>query len=191
MNHCRAFRTYRSPHGGFDSTFIDAACAILALPEFFSPVTIGRGTVKQVFSGIPYGFNNPTKEVLKEAQLVFGDGKQVSLILSLGSGQQPVMSNSDGHGTLLTRIAHDCDNIARELSYQLSGAGVYLRLNVDKGLEKVKMSDWADLGSIVSSTEVYLQMAPIIAYIDEVSQWISQRVGSITLGQLSALLQQS
>ena len=191
MSHCRAFRTYRSPHGGFDSTFVEAACAILAIPEFFSPVAIGRGLIKQRFSGIPYGFNNPMREVLKEAQVIFGDEKNVSLVLSLGSGHKTVISNSDDHSTLLTRISHDCDIVAKELSHQLAGAGAYLRLNVDRGLETVKFSDWDELGSIVSSTEVYLQVAPVTTYIDEAFQWLLYRVGSVTLGQLSALLQQS
>ena len=191
MSHCRAFRTYRSPHGGFDSTFVEAACAILAIPEFFSPVAIGQGLIKQRFSGIPYGFNNPMQEVLKEAQVIFGDEKNVSLVLSLGSGHKTVISNSDDHSTLLTRISHDCDIVAKELSHQLAGAGAYLRLNVDRGLETVKFSDWDELGSIVSSTEVYLQVAPVTTYIDEAFQWLLYRVGSVTLGQLSALLQQS
>ena len=129
------------------------------------------------------------REVLKEAQVVFGNEKHVSLVLSLGSGQQTVLSNSETHTTLLTRISYDCDTVARELCHQLSGAGAYLRLNVDRGMENIKNSDWNDLGAIISSTEVYLQMAPVTTYIDEAFQWLLRRVGSISLGQLSTLLQ--
>lgn len=187
MNHCQAFRTYRSPRSSGDSTFVEVACAILAVPDIFPPVPIGKGLVKQLFAGIPYGFNNPTKEILKEGRLVFGDEKDVSLVLSLGSGQQPLLPNPDSHKTLLARIVHDCDPVARDLSHQLSGAGEYLRLNVDRGLEDIKISDWTGLGSILSSTEVYLQMTPVVCYIDEASQWLLRRAGSVTLGQLSAL----
>jgi hypothetical protein len=160
----------------------------MAIPELFPPVAIGPPLREQMFCGIPYGFNNPMREVFKEARLTFGEGRNVSLVLSVGSGQQPAFSSSEKHTTLLTRITRDSDTVARELSNQLCSAGAYLRLNVDKGMEDIKPSDWHRLGSIKSHTDVYLQMSVITTHIEEASQWLLKRVGSVTLGELSMLL---
>jgi hypothetical protein len=160
----------------------------MAIPEFFPSVAIGPQMREQLFCGIPYGFNNPMREVFKEAQLTYGNKKRVSLVLSLGSGQQSVLSNSEQHTTLLKRITRDCDTVAKELSHQLSTAGAYLRLNVDKGMENIKPSDWHSLGSTVSHTNVYLQMSVITTHVDEASRWLLKRIGSVTLGELNMLL---
>jgi hypothetical protein len=189
MAHCHPFRTYRACHTDPDCTFVEAACAIMAIPELFSPFAIGPPLREQMFSGIPYGFNNPMREVFKEARLIFGDDKSISLVLSVGSGQQTVLSNSERHATLLTRVTRDCDTVAREFSYQLSSVRAYLRLNVDKGLENIQPSDWHSLGLIVSHANVYLQTSVITTHVDEASQWLRKRTGSVTLGELSALLQ--
>lgn len=149
-----------------------------------SPVPIGPPRREQQFAGVPYGFTKPVREVLKEGRLIFGDKQPVSIVLSLGSGRGVVLSTLDNRGTLFTRMGRDADTVAKELSHQLSGAGVYLRLNVDKGLENTDTSDWCRLGSIISHTEVYLQTNAVTPYIDEAFQWLLQRDGSVTLGQL-------
>jgi hypothetical protein len=183
MDHCYPFRTYLVPRKCIKCTFVDAACAAIAAPQHFSSVTIGPRLREQRFCGIPHGFDNPMREVLKESQLVFGETTPVSLVLSLGSGQRAQLSNSDHDLTRQSRIL--CEGVARDLQYQWHGITEYLRLNIDKGIENVKLDDWSTLGSIETHTDVYLEMTPITKYIDEACQWILQRSGAVKLGQLS------
>jgi hypothetical protein len=186
MDHCQPFRTYRSPRRCLDCTFVEAACATMAMPEYFSSVAIGPRLRKQVFAGIPHGFNNPMREVLKEAQLVFGEKRPVSLVLSLGSGQRARLSDLDHHVTRLSRI--HSDGVERDLQHQLHGLGAYLRLNVDRGMESIELNDWDKLGSIETYTNIYLEMNQITNYIDSAFQWLLERSGSATLGQLCIYL---
>ncbi|KIM22877.1 hypothetical protein M408DRAFT_276762 [Serendipita vermifera MAFF 305830] len=185
-DHCRPFRTYVHPRSskGVRHTFVDVACAILAFPEFLPPVLIGRPGREERFSGIPHGFHNPMQEVLKESQWLFDKERPVSLVLSLGPGQGPIISSKDYRGTTSSRIVSKTDTVAKELSQRFCGVGEYLRLNVDKGLDNVELDDWHALGSIVSHTEVYLELPTITAHIDRAVQWLLRRNGSVTLEQL-------
>ncbi|KIM34180.1 hypothetical protein M408DRAFT_91710 [Serendipita vermifera MAFF 305830] len=180
-SHCQAFRTYRHRGKGLECTFVEAACAILSSPESFTPVAIGPSSRCQRFVGIPYGYVNPAREVLMEAQKIFGDEKPVSLFLSLGSGHQ---SPTPGSKTCLKRITRESGIVERELSHQLGGAAAYLRLNVDKGLEAIETTQWSDVSAIISHTRVYLEMTIITSFIDEAVHRVLEATGSITLGQL-------
>jgi len=160
---------------------VEAACAVITDPQRSSPVLIGSRWAKEKFVGIPYGFSNPIREIIKEARSIYGDNTQVSLVLSLGSGQETSLSN---RGTQLTRMTYDHDTVARELSHQLDGFGAYVRLNVDKGVVNGQHSDWHDLGLILSHTNAYLQMNAIVSYIDDIVRCLRYRTGGVTLGQL-------
>ncbi|KIM21304.1 hypothetical protein M408DRAFT_109282 [Serendipita vermifera MAFF 305830] len=184
MDHCQAFRTYKHRGRGLECTFVEAACAILAAPESFAPAIIGPPSRCQRFGGIPRGSINPTKEIFKEAQRIFGDEKPVSLVLSLGSGQKVPFSSSE---TRITRIMHDYGIVERELSRQLDSVPTYLRLNVDRGLETIENAHWYDIDPIVTSTQVYLEMVTTTNFIDEAVQRVLRGGGSITLGKLVGL----
>jgi hypothetical protein len=177
-------RTYRPRRGNLDCTFVEAACAIIAVPEYFSSIGIGPTLREQHFAGIPCGCYNPTRIVFKEARETFGDKTPVSLVLSLESGQGATLTDIRYHSTRMSNIR--CDTVSRELADQLSGVAAYLRLNVDRGIGSIQFDDWDKLGLIETYTTVYLEMSKIIHDIDQSCQWLLQRNGSITLGQLSA-----
>jgi hypothetical protein len=134
------------------------------------------------------GFNNPTREIIKEAEKQFGKDVRVSTILSIGSGR-PALVAFDGttpaSNELLNGIVVDCEKVARELATELFNVAAYLRLNVDRGMENVEMSDWEGLGAIEVHTETYLQGPAVTEAIDSSLQRLQDRVGSIALGQLS------
>jgi len=135
------------------------------------------------------GFNNPTRELIKEAEMQFGTDRRVSTNLSIGSGR-PALVAFDGpipaSNELLNAIVIDCERMARELATQLFNVEAYLRLNVDQGMENTKMSDWQGLGIIEGHTETYLTVPAVTKAIDSSLQRLQDRVGSITIGQLSA-----
>ena len=118
----------------------------------------------------------------------FGTDMRVSTIISIGSGL-PALVAFDGttssSNELLNAIVIDCERMARELATQLFNVDAYLRLNVDRGMENTKMSDWEGLGIIEGQTETYLAVAAVRKAINSSLQRLQDRVGSITLGQLS------
>jgi hypothetical protein len=191
MGHCHAFRTYRSRQaGGPECSFVDVACAAIADPDTFSPVSIGRSLTEQHFCGPPMGSSNPIRAVLKEARLVFGEDRPLSLLLSVGGGQSAPLSVQSSvslpHGRLefIARAVQDCERTASEISQQLSEVDAYLRLDVDKGLENLKISDWHRLGAIKSHTDVYIQSFPISDKIDKALGLLQSASGKFTLGNL-------
>src|SRR5271170_4402435 len=193
MDQCHAFRTYRSRHAGApDCSFVDAACAAIADPNTFSPVSIGRALREKQFCGPPIGSSNPIRAVLKEACQLFGEDNPISLLLSLGSGQSAPLSLRSSltlpHGRLefMARAVQDCERTANEISQHLSDVDAYLRLDVEKGLNDLKISDWHRLGAIESHTNVYIQSFPISDKIDKALGLLQSTIGSITLQDLGA-----
>ena len=159
------------------------------MTSLFAPVSIGPKRREMTFTSALTGFNNPTREIIKEAEKQFGADIRVSTILSIGSGR-PALVAFDGptppSNELLNGIVIDCERVARELATQLFNVDAYLRLNVDRGMENTKMSDWEGLGIIEGQTETYLAVTAVTKAINSSLQRLQDRVGSITLGQLSA-----
>lgn len=170
---------------------VEAVCATLAIPSLFEPVSIGPRFRQKKYSSACVGFNNITRELLKEAGKQFGQNKRVSTILSVGSGHSSITkidtssSHPDGYGDLLKRIVTDTEKVARELSSQLFNVDAYLRLNVDYGTENIGLTDWNGLGEIESQTDVYLQGAAVSNAIDSSLRTLQDKIGLITLEQLS------
>jgi hypothetical protein len=196
MDYCHAFRTYRSRHlGAPECSFIDAACAAIAHPNAFPPVSIGQRRREQRFCGPPIGSSNPIRAVLKEARLQFGEDTPISLLLSLGGGQSAPLSLQSSvmlpHGRLefMARAVQNCERTANEVSQHLSEVDAYLRLDVDKGLNDLKTSDWHRLGAIESHTNVYTQSSPISDKIDKALDLLRSTSGNFTLGDLGATSQ--
>jgi hypothetical protein len=191
LSHCEIFRTYRSPQTSINCTLMEALCASLAIPPLFDPVPIGTRLRKQKFIGGSLGFYNPTREVLKEAKVAYGDDQRVALILSLGTGVPPVVSLgssaslSSSTQSLVRYMATDCERVAQEMATQLIQVDAYTRLNVSRGLEEVHFDDWSCMSSIEGCIKAYLAASSVTRAVDTVSEKITNRIGSITLGQLS------
>ena len=160
------------------------------MTSLFAPVSIGPKRREMTFTSALTGFNNPTREIIKEAKKQFSTDTRVSTILSIGSGR-PALVAFDGptpaSNELLKGIVFDCERVARELATQLFNVDSYLRLNVDRGMENTEMSDWEGLGTIEGHTGTYLEIPAVTKAIDSSLQRLQDRVGSITLGQLSTL----
>ncbi|KIM19382.1 hypothetical protein M408DRAFT_83590, partial [Serendipita vermifera MAFF 305830] len=192
IDRCHSFRTYSSPYPPVPCTFVEAACAILATPHFLPPIIIGPRLRAREFVGIPWGLNNPTREMLKEASVIFEDITIVSLLLSLGAGRQPVLSfdsslsNWNEHFNLL--LAHhslNCERVHIDLSDQMSNSGAYVRLNVKRGMEYIRPSDWQKLGTIETHIDEYTQRRKPSRKIDFCIRIIRKRNEAIAIGQPS------
>jgi hypothetical protein len=191
VSHCEIFRTYRSPQSSINCTLMEAVCASLAIPPLFDPVLIGPQRRKQKFIGGALGFYNPSREILKEAKIVYGDDQRVALILSLGSGVPPILSLDSStslsfHMSSLVRyIGTDCERVAREMASQLDQVDAYIRLNVTHGFEDVQFDEWSCISSLESCIKSYLQAAFVTRAVDAAAEKMVTRIGSITIDQLS------
>lgn len=74
--------------------------------------------------------------------------------------------------------------VANELSTRLLDVNAYLRLNVNRGMESVKMKEWAALGAVVTHTAAYLATPYVSKMINNSLKCLQDRVGSVTLGRL-------
>jgi hypothetical protein len=163
----------------------------MALPTLFSPALVGPDYAAEEFSGAGFGFNNPTRELLKEARLEYDDERQVSLILSLGSGRPKELSlegsNSKPNGIqdLITKLVVSGERVENDISYQLYDVGAYVRLNVDQGMDDIQFHDWNRLGKIKSHTKTYLQSTLVNKLISSSISSLNNKEGSMTLYQLS------
>jgi hypothetical protein len=190
LGHPIVLRNYKSRTPSLNPTIVEAICATMATPSYFSPIKIGPRWRQQIFIGGPRGANNPIRELLKEASAIFGKEKLVAQIVSLGCGRLYIPSverntNTGGTSQSIQEMAADCDAVAKEISTRLCGMDAYLRLNVDRGMENLLMSEWAELGPIETHTNAYVEMAEISENIEASLHRLQGSAGTITLGEIS------
>lgn len=141
VRHPQPFRTYSIRGSSVNPTIVEAICATISIPSHFLATKIGR--IQRRFVGGPLGANNPTVQLLKEAENAFGNEKRVSQIISIGCGVPPLLSvevmiNESGVGRLLKEIPTECDTLAKELAARLIDVDAYLRLSAEKGPDRLK-----------------------------------------------------
>lgn len=187
------FRSYDSRVSYMDCTIVEALSASMASPSMFESVSIGPPGFEQAFIGGSYTCNNPTRELMKEAMLIFGEHQRMACLLNLGSGMSRALSldeenqDDDAIAAVLEGIASDGEIMAEELSNQLNETGVYIRLSVNRGLETIGSRNWMELGNIELHTRVYLQRTHARQTMEKLSAMIKNATGSVTLVQLSEL----
>jgi hypothetical protein len=162
----------------------------MALPGIFSPVSVGPDYAPEEFIGAGFGFNNPTRELLKEAKSEYGDERQIALILSLGSGRPKELSldikgELDTTVDLFMKLIVSGEIVEKEISYQLYDIGAYMRLNVDRGVDEIRFHDWDLLGRIKSYTSSYLESELVTRLINRSVIALKEREGVMSLYQLS------
>lgn len=167
--------------------------ATMATPDWFPPISIGTRFRREKLVGGTVGYNNPTREGLKEAKAVFGADTPVASVLSFGSGQQATPKLGNGENawiSLLYKMAFDCERTAIELSQYMSNVPAYHRLSVDREMENLPITAWEedDLGAISSYTATY--STKITGPLDKIVEDLLKRIGTVTLSQLSELFHQ-
>jgi hypothetical protein len=152
-------------------TILEAACACVAFPDTFLPVSIGSGhKLVTLINGLAVAAN-PGKELLREAQRVFGDDMEVATILSIGAGKGDVWDVSTATGSELReavkRAMTSCEPVHEELYLRLRQTSIYFRLNVERG----------------SGPQMELCSANVSAYLEEgvISDRVDEAVKSIHL----------
>ena len=174
-------------------TIVEALCATISAAPFFLPVKIGPHLREETFIGGPLGSNNPTRELLKEAGVVFGNHRRVAQIVNLGTGRPSALSvdaqdPENVASTLLRSLSTDCEMVASELATRLIYVDAYIRLNVDGKTECSSIDDWHDIQAIKTNTSAYLKTPAIYRLLQGSVQNLQNRIGTATIGQISTLL---
>ncbi|KIM20493.1 hypothetical protein M408DRAFT_135363 [Serendipita vermifera MAFF 305830] len=173
-------------------TIIDAVLATCAIQPQFDPVVCGQGYRKKEYVGAGIGANNPIREVIAEAQLVFGGDTNVASLLSLGNGHPGIITISSGGGELglskvIWDVMNDCTQTAREVEQQIGTAGVYFRFSVEQGMQADHSKEIADSSWIVAQTESYIEDPATHNRIGTFARGIDASIQPITITQLSTL----
>ncbi|KDQ53978.1 hypothetical protein JAAARDRAFT_136390, partial [Jaapia argillacea MUCL 33604] len=165
----RLFRTYQVPKGlTFNCMIWEAARATSASPKIFKPIKIGDSSLQELFIGGGIGCNNPIRQILQEAELLF-PSKYVACVLSIGAGHSKTISFASTGGlfsnvlplsvcTTLHSIATDGEGTAEEIARQFQTiSDFYFRFNVDQGLQSFKLGEWYRLSEVQTHAEQYLR----------------------------------
>jgi hypothetical protein len=157
----------------------EAARATSAAPTFFKRIAIGElGQVKEQFIDAGMGCNNPTQEVLDEASAIFGEDHPLGLIISLGTGQKPVIALNEPTPfqkllpinlvKAVAKMATDSEVLADVVARRFENiSGPYFRFNAVQGVGLVALDEWKKMSEVQTHTHSYLQESHISIKLDE------------------------
>ncbi|KAJ7032996.1 acyl transferase/acyl hydrolase/lysophospholipase [Mycena alexandri] len=186
------FRTYDSHETHTGCKIWEAARATSAAPTFFKRIEIGRGQQHFIDGGL--GSNNPSKVVLDEAKKVFPN-RQIGCIVSIGTGQVGTIS-IDRPGFLqhliptdvieaLQGIATDCEAKHEEMLALFDNSpNTYFRLNVDQGMQNIKLSEWEKLSNVEAHTAQYMRRKEVEKTLTLLVNVMGTHRGQLTIEQL-------
>jgi hypothetical protein len=193
LSHPIVLRNYKPRGSSLNATIVEEICATMTAPYYFSPIKIGPHGRQQTFVGGPLGTKNPTRELLKEAGAIFRKERLASQVVSIGCGRSRISSMetytyTDGGTRLVQEMAAECEGVEKDLSTRLCDMDEYLRLNVDRGMEKFLMNEWDDLGPIESHTSAYIETDIITDALEASLKRLKGSIGTVMLGQISTYL---
>jgi len=186
------FRSYgsREPHS--NCKIWEAARATSAAPAFFKRIEIGRA---QPYIDGGLGRNNPSRVVLDEAKTLFG-ARYIGCLLSVGAGHAETISRKKSRTSVSTdifdtlkAITTDCEATHEAmLGLFAKLPTTYFRLNVEHGMQWIKLSEWESLGNVEAHTAQYLRRKEIEEKLALLANVIRVPRAQITIEQLSKLL---
>ncbi|KAH8797076.1 acyl transferase/acyl hydrolase/lysophospholipase, partial [Flagelloscypha sp. PMI_526] len=180
MSFPHIFRTYRVRANTTPNCAVwEAACATMATPGLFEPITIGT-VFRESFVGAGSRWSNPVQFLTQEAAAVFSG--HVACIVSVGSGHPHILSASTDLKNLFKGISTDCQLESDQVSARFKEVpGLYWRLEVEQGLQGLgQIEDVATFDRILSSTASYLQLSIVSKKIDALLKVLHQRPESVT-----------
>jgi hypothetical protein len=202
----RLFRTYETEGDSQDwlhnCKIWEAARATTAAPTFFKQMDITRGTISETFMDGAMGCNNPTSELLNEAERFFDKSRKLGCFLSLGTGTRSrnLESSDANSASFLISLAKNIKDIAvdTEAVHQRTKhmfdnyPRTYFRFNVPDVAATVGLADWEKMGDLRTTTEEYLQEEAVSSGIDEVVDILWKKIPSkLSIGHGEDCLQPS
>ena len=186
----RSYTTWAATERNYDCTLWEAARATTAAPTFFKRMIIHEPGSRQPYIDGGLGRNNPTAQVLEEAELIF-PGRQVACIISIGTGQAKTISIPKT--TLFQQvvpveiikamkaIATDCEATAQAIAKRFQNmSNFYFRFNVEQGMQEVMLAQWDQLDKVMAHTRHYLKMQEVDKKIGAAVDAIREHWGVIS-----------
>ena len=177
----RSYRTRSAPSPS--CSILEAASACIASPDKFVPTTIGKGHRKAVLIDAIAAYANPAKELLREAQDVFGEDAEVASVISIGTGKGDAKitfkdGNEVGISNALRRGMAMSEQVHEDLERRLHETGIYFRFNVEKPLDE-------EPDVILAHTSSYLREKATSIKVDEATKSFYRRPKGVTLRDIS------
>ncbi|KIJ39617.1 hypothetical protein M422DRAFT_174944, partial [Sphaerobolus stellatus SS14] len=193
----RLFRTYQSPEvNTYNCMIWEAARATSAAPTFFERISIaGPGHPKQSYIDGGLGRNNPTKQMLEEARLIFPD-RHVACVISIGTGKlstisiakpsffQRILPSELIRATIA--IATDCEAIEQEVAQRFrSVPDFYCRFNVEQGMQSIGLAEFDKMENVIAHTDQYIRREEVRQRFANAVSALCQRRALISTPQMS------
>lgn len=150
-------------------TIWQAARATSAAPTFFDPIEFGVPPVRYIDAG--FGFNNPAEIAYDEVKDRWS-GRQLGLLLSLGTGKESIAALSRSPSKFgvkrqlaiveaLEQMATSAIRIDGQMWKRFhhmhsGGKAHYYRFNVDSGMDKIGLQEWEKQTELAGLTTAYL-----------------------------------
>ncbi|KAH8826742.1 hypothetical protein DL96DRAFT_1211646 [Flagelloscypha sp. PMI_526] len=194
LQHPILFRTYRSRTDADPPkcTLVEAIRATTAMPDLFTPVTLGPPH-RQIdyFSPACHGFNNPIDQVRQEAKAAF-PGHSISCIISLGCGHPGPVQIKDAKEDAVravVQLAMDSVRAAEQTYRRLAGIpNLYFRFDVPYGLERAVLKLNPTLSEIRAHITAYVGQEETSDRINSAVKQLVERPASIEASELDAIL---
>ncbi|KAJ6614228.1 FabD/lysophospholipase-like protein [Mycena sp. CBHHK59/15] len=190
------FRTYDTSTEPADKCAIwEAARATTAAPTVFKAIKIGAPGMEEVFIDGGVGRNNPTAQVLEEAELIFPT-RLLACVISIGTGhpktiQIPTPSRIQRLIPLevaraMISMTTDCEKTHQEMARRFRDTpDVYFRFNVEQGLQGVKLNQWDRLGEVLTHTRKYMLLEPVNQQLAKSVQVLLDKIGKVATRALN------
>jgi hypothetical protein len=189
------FRSYQAPaNQTTDCAIWEALRATTAHPDMFKPIEIGEPNLREPFVASAMGCSNPIEHVLAEASLLYPH-RRVACIVSIGPGHartiripkldifQRIFPTSVI--AAMRDIATDSEQVAERIAGRFKASdNVYFRLNVDQGMQDVRLGDWDRLAEVKAHTRSYMQKAETTHLINRAVKAIREKKGVVTTAQI-------
>ncbi|KAH8826732.1 hypothetical protein DL96DRAFT_1211231 [Flagelloscypha sp. PMI_526] len=194
LQHPILLRNYR---GRIDSdppncTLVEAIRATTAMPELFTPVTLGPPHRKiDYFSPACHGFNNPIDQVRQEAKAAF-PSHSISCIISLGCGHPgpiQIKDTTEDAARAVVQLAMDSVRAAEQTYRRLVGIpNLYFRFDVPYGLERAVLRLNPTLSEIRAHITTYVGQDQTSDQINSAVKQLVERPASIKASELDGIL---
>lgn len=134
-------------------------CAVVLFP-----IELGRPPKTYVDGGLPY--NNPVRALYDEAKHVWGfSRREIGCIVSIGTGVPALVATGDGGKSILqslisiaTNTQQTADDFADDMEHLRETEPIeYFRLNVEQGVQQVKLEEWESFKELSGATDDYLK----------------------------------
>ncbi|KAG8697963.1 hypothetical protein FRC09_007533 [Ceratobasidium sp. 395] len=183
----RSYPTSTNP--GPDCTIWQALRAATAHPEMFKAAEIVEQGIPGLFVDAAMGCGNPIEHVLAETKRIYPN-RRVATIVSIGGGHPCTIRIPEASPfqrifpanviAAMKDIATDNERVAQTMAVRFRGArDAYFRLNVDQGMQNVRLGDWDRLGEVQAHTRAYMSKAETNELVERVVKATRERKGVI------------